>query len=321
MATPVDNPEKMRRVAELYVGIGSILIDTMCFKRIVSMELDDDKGFDVKATPCTMPRRDQPLCDSTISAHWMLTFASMLQCQTVTAWNLAWLLYLTESKYLKSLTRSLLTISAGQDLYIKEVVFTNVKPCHKYVCHHVNSGDSFHSDDFDHRVISISSTDNNDELVSDPSYAQYSFNQGFEDIDDCMRTRLHGDSSPIYEKLGLSVKRLRTKEFFPGQYAIISQLVNKIVFEEVERLEGADSFLGLGTREFQDARDRIFARVKAELESLRTQLDTLIYPVVNKAELEILKEQYESQGNKECCASYERQVETTYSLELSTSEG
>ena len=311
MAKPVNNPEKMRRVAELDVGIGSILIDTMCFKRIVSMELDNDEGFDVKATPCTMPRRDQPLCDSTINAHWMHTFASMFQCQTVTAWNLAWLLYLTESMYLKSLTRSLLIISAEQDFYIKEASFSNVNPRHKYVCHYVNSGNSQYSDRFDHTVITIASTDYEDELVADPSYAQYSFNQRVEDIEEYMRTRLHEALSPIYKKLGLSVKTLRTKEFFPRQYAIVSQLVNKIIFEEVERLGGADIFLGLGPREFQDARDRIFARVKAELESLRTQLDALIYPVVNKAGLKILEEQCESQGNKECHASYERHLRWT----------
>jgi len=126
-----------------------------------------------------------------------------------------------------------------------------------------------------------------------------------------MRTRLHEALSPIYKKLGLSFKTLREQGFFPGQYAIVSQLVNKIVFEEVKRLGGADIFLGLGPREFQDARDRIFARVKAELESLRTQLDALIYPVVNKAGLKILEEQCESQGNKECHASYERHLRWT----------
>lgn len=312
MASPVDNKEKMRRVAELHVGIGGIHMDTMCFKRMISMQLDNDETFNVEVADCTNPLQDQPIYDPTISEAWKKTFASISQCQTVIAWHLPWLLWITERKYLESPTLFLLTSSAGQGINLKERTFTDPKPRRKWVCRYVDHGRTMKSDEFDHTVLILSSTNGgNEKIVSDPSYAQYSFDQGIDDLSAFKRDKLYGNSHPFLDKLGESVKDAKEYEEsrrVQAQHALTTQTINRIVFEEIGRFGGPESFLGLEAKAYEDARNDIFARVKKELEALRPQLEALIYPVVNEAELENLEEQCDSQGNRECFASYRRQA-------------
>jgi hypothetical protein len=59
--------------------------------------------------------------------------------------------------------------------------------------------------------------------------------------------------------------------------------------ESLTRSLLTDNFLGLGTEEFKKARERIFARATNTPEALRLQLDAIIYPVMNGADLEALR--------------------------------
>jgi hypothetical protein len=312
MGSTVDNTEKIRRVAELHVGISAIQVDAMSFKRIVSMELDADEGFIIKGEDCTKPLRDQPLCDSTISEDWKHTFACINMCVTIIAWNIRWIVWLTEGKYLQSLTRSVL-IGAGQDIYIEAMSFTQPKPHHKFRCHYIDADKSVTSEEYKHTVITLSPASDDGEVVSDASHAQYSFEQGIESLREYEKTKLWEESRTIPENLGKSVERMRNLKKTPGRRAreaIITPTVNNVVVEEVEQLGGPEKFLGLATKESEQARDRIFAKVKGALEALRLQLEDIYYsPVLNEAELENLKKQCDGQGNRECQASYGRSVE------------
>jgi hypothetical protein len=310
MGSTVDNNEKICRVAELHVGISAIQVDAMSFKRIISMELDAEEGFIIKGETSTKPLRDQPLCDPTISEDWKHTFACINMCVAVIVWNIRWIVWLTEGKYLQSLTHSVL-IGAGQDIYIKAMSFTEPKPRHKFRCYYIDAGRSVKSQNYKHTVITLSPASGNGEVVLDASHAQYSFEQGIESRREYETTKLEEKSRTIPENLGMLVERKKTPRR-RAREVIITQTANNILFEEVEQLGGPEKFLGLARKEFEQARERIFAEVKRALEALRLQLEAIYYsPVLNEADLESLQQQCDGHGNKECQASYDRKVDAT----------
>lgn len=315
MGSTVDERTKMRRVAEMHVGIGEIQIDTMCFERIVSMELSGDNVLVIEAQKYTKPLRLQTHCDPTISDAWKRMFASIDMCQTVIAWNLEWILWVTESEYLQFLTRSMLTISEEQGIEINEIAFSEPNPRHRFECFYNNDGFTAHSERCRHSVITLTSTSGSEQIVSDPSYAQYSFERGVEDLHRYKSAKLHPLSLTINEGLGTSVKRATKQKMSRRRRArevIVTKTVNNIVYQEVKRLGGPETFLGLGAQEFAKARDRIFARVRKELERLRRELDHLRYRQVrNKAAFYTLRRECGGRGNRACRASYKRQVKAT----------
>ena len=315
MANTVGDRTKMRRIAKLHVDISGIQMHTMCYERIVSMEVDEDDVFVIKAQHYKKPMRLQKThCDPKFSKEWKKTFASLNMCQTVILWNLEWILWLTESEYLESLTRSVLTKSEEQGLEIQEVSFEEPCPRRRFRCVYIDNDFRTKSEECEHAVLMLTSASSGESVISDPSYAQYSFEKGVEDLDDYTRNNIQAYTSARDVGLGSSVEVWREGKASRWKRAredIITKTVNNIVFEEIEQLGGTQMFLNLGAREFKEAKNRILARVRKELKALRHELDDIMYRLVKDVEaLHTLRRDCDGIGNKSCQAAYNRKVKS-----------
>ncbi|KAF2999832.1 hypothetical protein E8E13_007054 [Curvularia kusanoi] len=283
MASQRSLDRDMRRIAGLHIAASDVQTKIMSWVRLVEVREPSSKILHFIFEECTEPVDARPLYDlSQVSAAEANIFLNTNNCIAVVAWNTEWLARVTRGKH----------SSTNLHLYLMERNFAKPKSVRKTVM--TTRHAPLPQKDFHHTVLVLQPWNGKDAIVSDPTYAQYSFSEGIESMRQYCSSKaythrgsevvdihnLREDSLVHDHPLGTAVRWQSIIDRTPSdrlKTSTIAAATWDIMIEEVAWRGGIEELMSLDDVKFQQTKDQICSVLEIELQMRRRQLEAILY--------------------------------------------
>lgn len=202
------------------------------------------------------------------------------------------------------------------DFDIKEITFNNPKPARKVEMWLCTAGEDEQQiiTDYGHTVLKfIPESKDEDAIVADATYAQYSFDHGIDTYDTYCATKVDNSNAQriLEDALGCCFRDYEIHDenvWQNGRALAVSRTTDNVMYRELDAVGGVQALLEMSEDGFQRATDGILAAVRCELDALRLSVEDIFYRDADQSymRLESLVEDCAGVGHRAFMRSFER---------------
>ncbi|KAF9694264.1 hypothetical protein EKO04_008028 [Ascochyta lentis] len=282
MSSSQDTSRHMYRLASLYNGAALVQLEAMHWQT------------------CRKPREEVPLFGPRVSESRKRTAYSVNQCVAAIDFNTAWLAFCIE----------------GLDFDIEEVTFEYPKPTHEVELWLCGSGCNERQivTKYPHTILKLIPNNKNEEaVVADATYAQYSFDDGIDTYNAYCATKVYrADGDSMREELfGRCFEDYAAFKGYAWEQSCSDAAVcttNNVMFRELSAAGGVKAVLSMGAEEYQRTEDSILAALKQEMEELRLRLEWIYFGDADWFLMQLANVVMDADGagHQACMQSYRR---------------
>ncbi|KAF1348392.1 hypothetical protein EJ07DRAFT_184940 [Lizonia empirigonia] len=251
MTSSRETSRDMHRLAILYNGVALVQLEVMHWEVLVDHYLRKDGPLKLRVQTCEKPVADVPLFGPDVSDSMKKTVCSVNNCVAAVEHNTVWLAYCVEAL----------------NFDIKEITFNNPKPARKVEMWLCTAGEDEQQiiTDYGHTVLKfIPESKDEDAIVADATYAQYSFDHGIDTYDTYCATKVGNSNAQSIQEdiLGCCFLDYETHDgnvLEQGRALAVIRTTDNFMHRELGAVGGVQALLEMSEEGFQRATDGILA--------------------------------------------------------------